>query len=111
MAGKVPDRTGDPPATRSGALAHYPAPAPAGEQHDQRHARTQPNSALHCEFHLFLLSETSPPGYRVFLRERRRLRKSIMMPPAVIQIAACIIVSFILFALLCVSSYLLHHRE
>ena len=43
--------------------------------------------------------------YRVLLRDRRRFRKRIMMPPAAIQMPACIIVSVIVSLLLYVSTY------
>jgi hypothetical protein len=51
-------------------------------------------------------------GYRVFLRDRRRFKKTIMMPPATIHMPACRIVSVVIvFALLCLSMYRFHHWE
>src|ERR1035437_6561034 len=35
-------------------------------------------------------------GYRVFLRDRRRFKKTIMMPPATIHMPACRIVSVVI---------------
>jgi hypothetical protein len=48
--------------------------------------------------------------YREFLRARRRFRKSIMMPPAAIQMEACSSVS-VISALLCGLPHGFHHRE
>jgi hypothetical protein len=96
-----------------GTLAYCPASAAAREQHDERYTGAQPDRSLDCKIHLL------PPfvvlvaffGYRPLLRDRRRFKKRIMIPPAAIQMLACIIVSLIVCTLLCLLPKLSHHGE
>jgi hypothetical protein len=95
-----------------GTSAYCPASAAARKQHDERYAGTQPDRSLHREVHFvppFVVLVF--PGYRVLLRDRRRFNKSIIIAPAAIQMPACMIVSLIVCALLCVSPYRFHHWE
>ena len=50
-------------------------------------------------------------GYRVLLRDRRRFKKRIMMPPAAIHMPAWMAVSLIVCALLFESMHRSHHWE
>jgi hypothetical protein len=77
-------------------------PAAAREQHDQRYAGGYPDGSLQRELHFVppFPGLVSCLRYRVGLRDRRRFKKSIMMPIAAIHIVACIIVPFIVCALL-----------
>src|ERR1017187_9424382 len=87
---------GQPSSDRT--LENCPAPAAAREQHHERHAGTQPDRSLQGKIHfVFSFRGMGSPfvGYRVLRRDRRRFKKTAMMPPAAIQMAACIIASFI----------------
>ena len=108
------------PAVTSRTSASYPPAAAPGKKYHERDTRAEPDRSLNCHIHLcspFLIyrhelfpgmNHSRPellPGldnaYRVGLRDRRRFRKIIIIPPAAIHIPACMSVSLIVCSLLC----------
>src|SRR5215468_6458738 len=84
------------PALIRWSLPQDAALAPAGEQHDESDSGSQPDCSLNRQIHMSPFVRTrvlscggwlvrvvvTGPNYRLLLRDRRRFRNSIIIPPA-----------------------------